>query len=151
MRQACSHPSLITGSARDDKEGVEAPAAIVTRPSSPTKASSSAKKDSSADDDLDALIGGLGSLAVDNAGPRICALCPEPSRGKDEGYCADCHEELGRYSRLTFSTKIRRMMKCLDDIRRESPEKKTIVFSQVRRCSVGARDAGADVPRVAVH
>lgn len=130
MRQACSHPSLITGSARDDKEGLEAPAVAPSGLATPRQAADVNQTDRAGDDDdLDGLIGGLGSLDV--GGPRPCALCPKPARAKDESYCVDCHEELGRYGRLTFSTKIRRMLKCLEDIRKEGPEKKTIVFSQV--------------------
>lgn len=123
MRQACSHPSLITGSSTlSDREALEAPNPAAER-AAPTE-----------EDDLSALIGGLGGLAVSGKEERMCALCVvEPSAGREETYCAGCRRQMEGFERkgLVFSTKVRRMMKVLEGIREEDPKRKTIVFSQV--------------------
>ncbi|GAA5881816.1 hypothetical protein JCM3774_001289 [Rhodotorula dairenensis] len=125
MRQACSHPSLVT------KESVEdAKDALEPQPTKSSKASSDA-------DDLADLLSGV-SLQT-----RTCSLCsgpvpPSNDEQKPRDLCSRCHDELKRYERLKSSTKVKRTLQLLENIRRESaaavaagkPPKKTIIFSQ---------------------
>ncbi|GAA5993647.1 hypothetical protein JCM10908_000659 [Rhodotorula pacifica] len=130
MRQACSHPSLVT------KESVEdAKDALEPRPAKAPKGSSPSAKSSDADDLAD-LLSGI-SLQT-----RVCSLCSETLPKGDEkrpnDLCARCYEELKRYEKLKSSTKVKRTLQLLENIRRESatavaagkPPKKTIIFSQ---------------------
>lgn len=138
MRQACSHPSLVT------KESVEdAKDALEPQPAKSSKVSSAATSDA---DDLADLLSGV-SLQT-----RTCSLCSGPVRptkgeSKPRDLCSRCHEELRRYERLKSSTKVKRTLQLLENIRRESaaavaagkPPKKTIIFSQVRAEGLYAR------------
>lgn len=133
MRQACSHPSLITKSSIEDKDALEDSA--LSRPATPPPSASN--KASSVDD----LLSGLEGLSVGPA-PK-CALCNEPTPSREARYCALCDAQLGKYSRLQFSTKIKRLLKCLEDIRREGKGRKTIIFSQV--CSDHKTEAASNV------
>lgn len=118
MRQACSHPSLITGSNTiTDREALDAPDPAALAAAVPEE------------DDLSSLLTGLGGLSM--KGGRQCALCEKPSRGPEEAYCRECYLELGSYGNLLMSTKIRRMLRVLEEIRKEGKGRKTIVFSQV--------------------
>lgn len=45
-------------------------------------------------------------------------------------YCKKCHDDLGKFGNLKFSTKIRQTMRILRDISEEEGNKKTIIFSQ---------------------
>ncbi|GAA5878782.1 hypothetical protein JCM1840_007244 [Sporobolomyces johnsonii] len=142
MRQACNHPALVTGhTSSDDREALE--------PTPEPVGSSSITAASSSKDDLSAL---LGSMSLSTPIATSCALCQKPTPSIDESYCAACAAEMSKYKRLTFSTKIRRTIKILEDIRSESrahvpapPDsvdaevgifkkpvklKKTIIFSQ---------------------
>lgn len=116
MRQACSHPALVTGSSiyLDDD-------ALEPEPQR--------QKPASADETVD-IVGGLDKLAV-NAAEVSCLLCDTPA---DEGaaYCGIHTSEGAKYPKLKFSTKIRKMISTLEEIRAESSTRKTIVFSQVR-------------------
>ncbi|KAG0655682.1 hypothetical protein C6P46_000771 [Rhodotorula mucilaginosa] len=128
MRQACSHPSLVTKeSVEDSKDALE------LRPAKSSNASSAHTSDA---DDLADLLGGI-SLQT-----RTCSLCSGPISANDQknpnDLCTKCHDELKRYDRLKSSTKVKRTLQLLENIRRESaiamaagkPPKKTIIFSQ---------------------
>lgn len=115
MRQACSHPSLVTGTSITDADALEPEV--------------QAQKPASAEETLDDLIGGLDKLAV--AAPVVaCVLCETPA-GEGSAYCDSCADQGEKYGSLKFSTKIRTMVGKLEDIRKEDPRRKTIVFSQV--------------------
>lgn len=129
MRQACSHPSLVTKeSVEDSKDALE------LRPAKSSNASSAHTSDA---DDLADLLGGI-SLQT-----GTCSLCSGPISANDQknpnDLCTKCHDELKRYDRLKSSTKVKRTLQLLENIRRESaiamaagkPPKKTIIFSQV--------------------
>ncbi|KWU44780.1 hypothetical protein RHOSPDRAFT_17334 [Rhodotorula sp. JG-1b] len=128
MRQACSHPSLVTKeSVEDSKDALELRLA---------KSSNASSAHTSDADDLADLLGGI-SLQT-----RTCSLCAGPISANDEknpnDLCTKCHNELKRYDRLKSSTKVKRTLQLLENIRRESatamaagkPPKKTIIFSQ---------------------
>ncbi|ORY65664.1 SNF2 family N-terminal domain-domain-containing protein [Leucosporidium creatinivorum] len=118
MRQACSHPSLVTGSnAALDREALSDP--------DPASAVASVPEE----DDLSSLLSGLGSLSV--AQGRQCALCDQSAqKGGEEPYCARCEEMMRGLGGVKMSTKVRKMMGVLEGIRKEDPKRKTIVFSQ---------------------
>lgn len=128
MRQACSHPSLVTKeSVEDSKDALELRSA---------KSSNASSAHTSDADDLADLLGGI-SLQT-----RTCSLCAGPISANDKknpnDLCTKCHDELKRYDRLKSSTKVKRTLQLLENIRRESatamaagkPPKKTIIFSQ---------------------
>ncbi|GAA5967015.1 hypothetical protein JCM21900_002355 [Sporobolomyces salmonicolor] len=142
MRQACNHPALVTGhTSSDDREALE--------PSPEPVGSSSTASASVSKDDLSSL---LGSLSLSAPIATACALCQKPTPSIENSYCDACAAEMSKYKRLTFSTKIQRTIKILEDIRSESrahvptsPDsmdselgifmktvkpKKTIIFSQ---------------------
>ncbi|BGP56497.1 hypothetical protein JCM8202v2_004118 [Rhodotorula sphaerocarpa] len=128
MRQACNHPSLVTKESVIDVRDALEP--------KPTARKSSAKAaDSAGGDELADLLGGM-SLSS-----QICSLCSTPIRGGDSSVtlCPACTEEFKRYEHLKSSTKVKRTLKVLEDIKRESAnaasggqagKKKTIIFSQ---------------------
>ncbi|KAK4705557.1 hypothetical protein P7C70_g628, partial [Phenoliferia sp. Uapishka_3] len=130
MRQACSHPALVTGHSIKDSEALEPEV--------------QQQKPASAEETLDDLIGGLGKLNVE-APIVACVLCEKPA---EEGgaYCEDCSSEGTKYGSLKFSTKIRRMIGTLEEIRTESKSRKTIVFSQ---CASG--NTPGTVNNIACH
>ncbi|KAI5477148.1 SNF2 family helicase/atpase [Pseudohyphozyma bogoriensis] len=129
MRQACSHPSLVTGNPIDDREALETNVRV-EKPGTATPPSITAQAD---DFDLDGLIGGFGGLGVQE---KLCPLCNAPKKREEgegeekEPFCGKCREEFEGYGTLTFSTKIRRLMRILEDVRGEDAGRKTIVFSQ---------------------
>ncbi|SCZ87737.1 BZ3500_MvSof-1268-A1-R1_Chr2-3g05205 [Microbotryum saponariae] len=118
MRQACSHPALVTGNKVDEAEAID----INVDPNKATAIGVT--------DDETGLVNLLGGLSVET---RTCAMCPRPSRSKDDGFCRKCHDDLAHYQNLKFSTKVRQTMRILEEIRKENPSRKTIVFSQVGR------------------
>lgn len=136
MRQACSHPSLVTGSnARDDREGLELvpdTKADGTPAGTPGAGGSRAATPPSLDLDLDDLIGGLGGLTVEEPARETCALCPNPVRRKPASgvsmtpnkmagaYCDTCSVQFAAYGSLQFSTKILRCLRILEDIRQST-------------------------------
>ncbi|KAM0786465.1 hypothetical protein ACM66B_001927 [Microbotryomycetes sp. NB124-2] len=125
MRQACSHPSLVTkrGVNEDnDPDSLEKTAAARTTPSTPTNDKGVDK------DEFYDLLNGLGALSVE--APPTCLVCPSPVKTTSAKYCQDCSSLFEKHSRLKFSTKVRQLLKCLDDIRKEGKGHKTIVFSQ---------------------
>ncbi|SCV70542.1 BQ2448_1936 [Microbotryum intermedium] len=115
MRQACSHPALVTGNKVDDAEAID----VTVDPKKATPIG--------AVDDETGLASLLGGLSVET---RICVLCPRPSRSKEDGFCQKCYDEMAHYQNLKFSTKVRQTMEILEDIRKENESRKTIVFSQ---------------------
>lgn len=133
MRQACSHPSLITSSsAALDREALS--------PADPASLSASTPEE----DDLSSLLSGLGSLSVAQA--RQCALCDQDAmKGEEEPYCRKCATSMQGLGGVKMSTKVRKMLDVLEGIRKEGKGRKTIVFSQVSsaRRTLGRR-GGAD-------
>lgn len=126
MRQACSHPSLVTGaSTSDDAEGLDPTPATGAEPSS----SKALAVDE--DDDLASLLGGL------SVSTALCTLCSQPGCKKGQPICDKCVGDFARYGSLTFSTKVRKIMKVLQDIKDEGKGRKTILFSQVRQQASG--------------
>ncbi|GAA6028669.1 hypothetical protein JCM8097_007339 [Rhodosporidiobolus ruineniae] len=127
MRQACNHPGLITGDREADNEALE----VV-----PDRASPNVSRSPSKSDDLSSLLGGL-SLAA--AVPKeedegaTCALCPTRVDSEKTTYCASCAEELNKYPKLMLSTKVRRLLKILEDIKKESAEERRRVKEANRR------------------
>ncbi|SGZ31931.1 BQ5605_C042g12047 [Microbotryum silenes-dioicae] len=115
MRQACSHPALVTGNKVDEAEAID----INVDPNKATAIG--------VIDDETGLANLLGGLSVETS---TCAMCPRPSRSKDDGFCQKCHDDLAHYQNLKFSTKVRQTMRILEEIRKENPSRKTIVFSQ---------------------
>ncbi len=133
MRQACNHPSLVTKeSVIDVRDALE--------PKPAARKSTAKAADSAGGDELADLLGGM-SLSS-----QICSLCSTPIRGGDSSVtlCPACTEEFKRYEHLKSSTKVKRTLKVLEDIKRESAnaasggqagKKKTIIFSQASRRS----------------
>lgn len=138
MRQACAHPSLAL--ARVDMDALEmkidntAAKGNVTPPSGNSSSSNPLRRPSQKDGEVDELSGVVDALAVKQ---NTCGLCAEPLSEDDDReeetrtYCDDCQVDFGQYDKLSFSTKIKRMMRILEDIRVEGTGRKTIVFSQV--------------------
>ncbi|KAL8278389.1 hypothetical protein RQP46_009281 [Phenoliferia psychrophenolica] len=114
MRQACSHPALVTGTSITDLDALDPEV--------------QKQKPASTEDTLDDLIGGLDKLAVE-APVVACVLCEKPAE-EASAYCEGCAEQGAKYGSLKFSTKIRTMIGKLEEIRAENPKRKTIVFSQ---------------------
>jgi hypothetical protein len=138
MRQACSHPSLITGSnAALDREALADP--------DPASAVAAIPEE----DDLSSLLSGLGSLSV--AQGRQCALCDQSAeKGEEEPYCRRCQESMRGLGGVKMSTKVKKMLQVLEGIRKEDPKRKTIVFSQVRS-QLARRGGSRELTRVDVH
>jgi len=121
MRQACSHPALVTTkiSTSDDLE-------LVPDTKEDGARSGEAMPDGTLDD-LDDLIGSLGGLTVKDR--PTCPLCsnkvgPKPNPpvegAKPSGYCAECDAKYAAFGDLQFSTKVLRCLSILDQIRAES-------------------------------
>ncbi|KAK4055913.1 hypothetical protein OIO90_003170 [Microbotryomycetes sp. JL221] len=122
MRQACSHPSLVTkkGITEDDDPDSLEKTAARTIPSTP-KANPVVK------DDLDDLTSGLNALSVQ--APPACLVCSSIVGDAAIKYCQDCSQLFEKHSKLRFSTKVRQLLKCLEDIRAEGQQHKTIFTS----------------------
>ncbi|PWZ01262.1 P-loop containing nucleoside triphosphate hydrolase protein [Testicularia cyperi] len=157
LRQACSHPSLVLKSVREDAGAITAGSSATK--SGPTAATSKMKKSAAddsddefvdaesgnaMDDDDDGLAAMLSSMSV---GTRRCEQChtvlpPPPTTsledskpGVPSNLCEACSNASVRqdprlFSADTSSTKTRKMLELLSKIRRDDPTEKTIVFSQ---------------------
>ncbi|OCH84032.1 hypothetical protein OBBRIDRAFT_799429 [Obba rivulosa] len=123
LRQACNHPSLVSGDYKKDKEAVEPRAA---------------KNDDDDADDLADALAGMGLSQI-----KRCQLCQEEltsdNTGED-GACLGCTDIAANARRKSLnpssglppdSTKIRKILELLDDIEtRSEATEKTIIFSQ---------------------
>lgn len=135
MRQACSHRRLAKLIHNQEDKIDSEPEGISD---DEEEASDTETKPSTViedNDDLDFLTSALGGLKVVSPDSileeTICSLCPAPTKKVKDLYCIACKVELRKYEGLEFSTKIRRIVRVLADIRKEDTERKTIVFSQV--------------------
>ncbi|CDR99770.1 related to ULS1-ubiquitin ligase for SUMO conjugates [Sporisorium scitamineum] len=157
LRQACSHPAMVTGSLRTDAS------AIGSATTSAAQASQSSQQSATAaavaeevDDDDDGLAAMLSGLSVrtkrcDQCNVEIPANAVAPSADKPNQpgdlmaainpdlahrvLCLECTALANNHSQDLFassfgSTKIRKMLSLLSKIRASDPTEKTIVFSQ---------------------
>ena len=125
MRQATNHPALVTkASIESDKDDLDPEAAAPGNDDEP-KSRSKVKN-------------------VPDSSTASCLICGDPS---DSGqHCKSCAAEVATYAHLQTSTKVKRTMQLLQQIRDESkkvdengkkiPKKKTIIFSQVSTLSL---------------
>lgn len=130
---ACSHPALISRNVSVDASAAD------TAPAAPSQGNEGAAPQ--ADDD-----GGLADLLAGLAvGSRKCDRCQTtlPTATADK-LCTECAETQRiqdtrgkRWTETgTSSTKVNMMLRLLKEIKEEGEGEKTIVFSQVRRCSI---------------
>lgn len=129
LRQACSHPSLVSGAIDKDALVVKAPAPTVTISTGEIQTLEDP------DGDIDDLVNALGGIGLSNA--KKCIVCtnefvPGSWTTKDGQHCKGCKEEIERYAGLQFSTKIKKVIEILKQIqeKREEGAKKSIIFSQ---------------------
>ena len=132
LRQACSHPALTM------KNIVVDSAAANNAPSAQTQPSGTVGKAGAGVDDADEddLVNALAGLSVN----KTCDMCRTPLEDSARTRCSSCEGAVARSSAagrdwlkpMKSSTKIRLMMSKLQEIHKESPSEKTIVFSQVR-------------------
>ncbi|KAN0062401.1 hypothetical protein ACQY0O_005284 [Thecaphora frezii] len=134
MRQACSHPTL-TLSKATDMEAVSAPS--VPDPTSKAAGAGGKVSDDDDDDDLAAM---FSSLTV---AKKVCERCQAPLPQPPADSVSSMHKTLcegcitavqkikgANWTAEKGSTKIRMMLKILDEIRSGDRSEKTIVFSQ---------------------
>ncbi|KEQ70086.1 hypothetical protein M436DRAFT_22206, partial [Aureobasidium namibiae CBS 147.97] len=120
LRQACNHPKLVSGSMGKDKD------ALSTGQPAPSQTPRKTSASSSQDNDIDALADMFGGMGVQ---VKDCDICSDSGSGSE----AESEEEEGDISCSgpagveAASTKIRRLLRILHA---ETPEHKTIVFSQ---------------------
>lgn len=143
MRQACSHRRLAKLIHNQEDKIDSEPEDLSDDEEEASDAESKPHPGIGDNDDLDFLTSALGGLKVvvpsdSILEETICSLCPGPTKKVKDVYCSACKVELRKYEGLEFSTKIRRIVRVLADIRKESSERKTIVFSQVRFWCCGA-------------
>ncbi|SPO40446.1 related to ULS1  len=125
LRQACSHPTL-TMSKTADKDAITAPVA------STMGASPGGDAAADGEDDGDELAAMFSSLAV---AKKLCERCQAPLRPTSKSLCDSCGEAAQKMKGANWtaekgSTKIRMMLKILDEIRQGDKAEKTIIFSQ---------------------
>lgn len=139
MRQACDHPSLVASSLQTDIDAID------SRPSAQAEEEATELAD---------MFGGLGV-----GGEAKCDICFTVLQDRTMKNCDGC-AELGRKARAVSSdkvvggvshppssTKIRKMMSLLREIKENSMgQEKTIVFSQVRGC-LGSMTWGISLER----
>lgn len=163
MRQACSHPSLLTSKySADDLDAV--PDTNLDKPSASPSAKSRAKAKArpstgstapELDDELEGLIGSLGGLTVDQR--PACPLCAKPVGIKQEGgaakaggYCDACEAKYAAFEGLQFSTKVRRCLDLLEAIRTQprepSPLAPSVLGAAAGRPLAAGTFASAAVP-----
>lgn len=128
LRQACSHPSLLSRHIKSDAGAASAPVAASSQ------GDGQAAVDQGDDDD-----GGLADLLAGlSVVTKSCERCQVvlPKDESQERHCRDCKRALEREKQKGIdwtgkaSTKIRVMLRLLDQIRRDANGEKTIVFSQ---------------------
>ncbi|KAL7008008.1 hypothetical protein EMMF5_002657 [Cystobasidiomycetes sp. EMM_F5] len=81
------------------------------------------------DNDIDDLASALGRVGL--GASTKCSVCSEetPNMASDD-VCRPCADQLKKFKGLQFSTKIRKLLEVLENLRKEDPKQKTIVFSQ---------------------
>ncbi|GAA5999550.1 DEAD/DEAH box helicase [Rhodotorula paludigena] len=123
MRQACNHPSLVTKDSVDDVEALNPTPETVSGSNPASRGVSRSNSTAQGGDELSSM---LGALALDTAGDddeaASCALCSKPLDASGETHCAACSADLRRFGSLATSTKVRRTLELLDNIKRESEE-----------------------------
>lgn len=157
LRQACSHPAMVTGNLRVDAGAIGSAAANRDRTDSGKgKAGGTAAEEEDDDDDDDGLAAMLSGLSVavkrcdqcnvelpknataatpngqDGPGDLMAAVNPALANRR---LCAACTALASNHSQDLFassfgSTKIRKMLSILSNIRSTDRTEKTIVFSQ---------------------
>lgn len=143
MRQACSH-RLLTKLIQNQDEKVDSEVEDISDDDSSSssedvKVITPVEEDEEEDDGLDGLMGAFGGLKVVKDSPSVkintcktlCGLCQSQCKKTGDRMCGKCKSDMKVYGNLEFSTKIRRAMRILMDIRKENPKRKTIIFSQV--------------------
>ncbi|GAA5898540.1 hypothetical protein JCM6882_007810 [Rhodosporidiobolus microsporus] len=121
MRQACSHPALVTKDWEVDDEDLN-----------PVPETAAANASTAGDDGLSSLLGGL-SLAGSSSATATCLLCPSPVACAGETYCFDCAASAIQISDRLSSTKVKQTIKLLAEIKRESAAEKERVREENRR------------------
>lgn len=126
LRQACSHPFLLTRHIQNDAVAASAPAPA------PTGDAGASNNNYDDDDGLADLLAGLSVVT------KSCERCQAilPKELSQEKNCKECKEAIEKERSRGIdwtgkaSTKIRVMLKILDDIRKKENGEKTIIFSQ---------------------
>ena len=139
LRQACGHPYLgqrgaavrytqrLTRIAHPvskgrDSENVDVDAALAKQ--SKTNTIELAREESV--DDLADMLSG-----VKIAGAQKCRVCiTEQLIVYGDSVCDTCRTEIEKFAGAQSSTKIRKLLEILSQLRKEDPRQKTIVFSQ---------------------
>ncbi|TKY87052.1 hypothetical protein EX895_003729 [Sporisorium graminicola] len=158
LRQACSHPALVTGSLRTDAGAIGSAAnnsnSATENESSQLNATAAVAEEEDDDDDgLAAMLSGLSvrTKRCDQCSVEIPANAATPSTDTPNQpgdlmaainpdlanrlLCVECTDLANNHSQDLFatsfgSTKTRKMLSLLSKIRTEDPTEKTIVFSQ---------------------
>ncbi|KAL1931799.1 hypothetical protein VTP01DRAFT_9943 [Rhizomucor pusillus] len=150
LRQACDHPQLVLSILKDSDDAIalatEGNGAGNKKPSSSSSTDAASQRvliEKLASDLGWQGAGMLGQSVFDKASSDsnvICDLCGRviPFADSIGSFCAMCKEQINQYaayslvkqdSRLT-STKVSKTLEILQDIQRESPGEKTVIFSQ---------------------
>ncbi|GAA5972086.1 hypothetical protein JCM11641_002489 [Rhodosporidiobolus odoratus] len=131
MRQACNHPALITGNTTAEDEDLD-----------PTPDAATASRSPSNDDGLSGM---LDAMSLAGSSDRVlCGLC-QTSIASDEKYCSTCRSDMAKYDKLAFSTKVRKTLKLLEDIRTESEVERARIKKENRRKEEHAEGSDAQV------
>ncbi|BGP25798.1 hypothetical protein JCM10295v2_004735 [Rhodotorula toruloides] len=112
MRQACNHPALITKNSIEDQRDALDP---TPQRAHKTPAASGAPSPSASEADGLGLADLLGGTSL-----HTCALCSATASTIDNGYCRSCDRDMERYASLSSSTKVKRTLHILEDIKKES-------------------------------
>lgn len=129
LRQACSHPSLLYRHVKTD-------AAAASAPALPAQNGISAPNGADDNDNDGGLADLLAGLSVVTKSCERCQVTLAKEEAQEK-HCNDCKRAIEKEKRKGInwvgesSTKIRMMLKLLEDIRKQSNGEKTIVFSQV--------------------
>lgn len=115
MRQACNHPSLVTKQSIEDERDALDPTPQRSR-ATPTGSGAPSHSASQADGLADL----LDDMSLDTR--NTCALCSAAGPTNDSGYCRSCDRDMARYASLSSSTKVKRTLHILEEIKRESFE-----------------------------
>lgn len=142
LRQACSHPAMVTAKLRADADAIGSAASTDATPSA-SQGSQMAEDDADDDDGLAALLSGLSvkSKRCDQCNVEIplnatSSNSTSPNAAlAGRNLCVGCADLVVHHSKDIFSstfgsTKISKMMSLLSDIRNGDRKEKTIVFSQ---------------------
>ncbi|SJX66547.1 related to ULS1-ubiquitin ligase for SUMO conjugates [Sporisorium reilianum f. sp. reilianum] len=160
LRQACSHPAMVTGSLRMDAGAIGSASTSTTNGASQSSqqgstaaAAAAAEEEDDDDDGLAAMLSGLSvrTKRCDQCNVEMPANAAAPSADTPNQpgdlmaavnpdlahrlLCVECTALANNHSQDLFassfaSTKIRKMLSLLSKIRAADPTEKTIVFSQ---------------------